>query len=285
MGDVVHSIPAPGFYSNGLAWDGSNLWAANIADAAHPDNDWYRIYQISPEDGEIISSIPTHPWFYHGLTFDGEYLWGEHNYTEIVRMSNDGSILQQIQVPPLSIGLACDRVNNILYLATTQPGMILIMDAATGLVLNELYPQEETDYGWGDLAFDGTNLWHSNVATDLIYQIDPGTGEILNQFEAPSGQCEGLTFDGWYLWASDTNLDLIYQIDIEYQPQDPCDEWTAGDVNLDSSVNILDVISAVNYILDVSNPGFCGLVMMDLNEDGSYNILDIISIVNIILGN
>ena len=52
----------------------------------------------------------------------------------------------------------------------------------------------------------------------------------------------------------------------------------AGDINLDGSVNILDIISVANCILsDCSEP--CS----DLNVDGTINILDIINLVNIIL--
>ena len=52
----------------------------------------------------------------------------------------------------------------------------------------------------------------------------------------------------------------------------------AGDINMDGSVNILDIINVANCILsDCSDP--CA----DLNEDGTINILDIINLVNIIL--
>ena len=52
----------------------------------------------------------------------------------------------------------------------------------------------------------------------------------------------------------------------------------AGDLNMDGSVNILDIINVANCILsDCSDP--CS----DLNSDGSINILDIINLVNIIL--
>lgn len=284
MGDVLHTIPAPGFYSTGLAWNGDHLWVVNIADAAHPDNIEYQIYEISPEDGTIVSSIPTYPWFYHGLTYDGEFLWGEHNYTEVVKMTTSGLILQEFQVPPLSVGLAIDRVNDILFISTTQPGMILVMDTATGLVLNELFPQEGTENGWGDLAFDGVYLWHTNVATDFIYQIDAQSGEIVNQFEAPSGQCEGLTFDGQFLWISDSNQDLIYKVDIEFEPTDPCEEWEMGDSNLDGFTNVLDILTIVNCILQPCNDlTLCQTHTMDLNSDGAFNVIDILLIVNIIL--
>lgn len=272
FGEVIHSIPAPGYYSNGLAWDGGNLWVANIADASHPDNYWYRIFQISPEDGEILTSFSTNPYFYHGLTFDENYLWGEHNYTSIEKLDNLGESLQEFSAVPLAVGLAFDQYNNILFQSTTQPGAIYKFDADTGEIIGELYPDEPYEHGWGDLAFDGTYLWHINVASDMIYKIDQYTGAILDQFPAPSNQCEGLTFDGWYLWVSDTNLDILYQIEIEFN-------FILGDINEDGILNILDIVLMVNMILSNEYS-----VVADVNEDGFINILDIVLMVNILVG-
>ena len=272
FGEVVHSIPAPGHYSNGLAWDGSSLWVANIADASHSDDYWYRIFQISPEDGEILTSFSTNPYFYHGLTFDENYLWGEHNYTSIEKLDNLGESLQEFSAVPLAVGLAFDQYNNILFQSTTQPGAIYKFDADTGEIIGELYPDEPYEHGWGDLAFDGTYLWHINVASDMIYKIDQYTGAILDQFPAPSNQCEGLTFDGWYLWVSDTSLDILYQIEIEFN-------FILGDINEDGILNILDIVLMVNMILSNEYS-----VVADVNEDGFINILDIVLMVNILVG-
>ena len=51
-----------------------------------------------------------------------------------------------------------------------------------------------------------------------------------------------------------------------------------GDINLDGSINILDIINVVNLILS-SQYNICA----DLNSDGNINILDIVIIVNLIL--
>ena len=284
LGDVLHTLPAPGHYSTGLAWDGEHLWVVNIADASHPDNDWYQIYQISPEDGEVLSSIPTYPWFYHGLTFHNGYLWGEHNYNEVVKMTTAGEVLFQFPVNMLAVGLAYDWVNGILYQSSTQPGAIFAYDPETGTLLSEFHLQTGMEHGWGDLAFDGTNLWHTNSAEELIYKLDPNSGEILTQFAAPSTQCQGLTFDGEFLWVSDSNLELIYKVDIEFEPTDPCSEYELGDSNLDGQINVLDILVIVNYILGPGNDlPLCQSLTMDPNHDGSYNVVDIIYIVNIIL--
>ena len=56
-------------------------------------------------------------------------------------------------------------------------------------------------------------------------------------------------------------------------------EGLIGDVNSDTVVDILDVITMVNIVLGITE----GNDAADVNVDGMVNILDIISIVNIIL--
>ena len=140
FGDVIHSVPAPGYYSDGLAWDGENLWVANIADANHPQDYWYRIFEVSPETGEIISSFSTGSYYHHGMAHDGTNIWSERIYTQIVKLSDDGQVIDQFSAVPLGIGLAYDQGNDILYQAITQPGSIIIFDLETGDQIGTLYP-------------------------------------------------------------------------------------------------------------------------------------------------
>ncbi|MDP7027803.1 MAG: dockerin type I domain-containing protein [Candidatus Marinimicrobia bacterium] len=51
-----------------------------------------------------------------------------------------------------------------------------------------------------------------------------------------------------------------------------------GDINGDSTLNILDLVSLVNLVLsnEYINTG-------DLNEDGTLNILDVVLLSNLIL--
>jgi len=59
-----------------------------------------------------------------------------------------------------------------------------------------------------------------------------------------------------------------------------CSECTLGDINGDSSLNILDLVQISNLILD-NGYNECG----DTNSDGELNILDLVILVNIILDN
>ena len=56
-----------------------------------------------------------------------------------------------------------------------------------------------------------------------------------------------------------------------------------GDVNIDGTIDVLDIILVVNFIMDTSNPSNQEIWSSDLNEDTVINIQDIILLINIIL--
>ena len=69
---------------------------------------------------------------------------------------------------------------------------------------------------------------------------------------------------------------------------DECDDCLnlSGDINDDMIIDILDLVSVVNIILNVTtNAPDCQLSDADLQNDGEINILDIVLIINMILSN
>ncbi|SVE23495.1 uncharacterized protein METZ01_LOCUS476349, partial [marine metagenome] len=65
-----------------------------------------------------------------------------------------------------------------------------------------------------------------------------------------------------------------------------CDagECTAGDVNSDGIINVLDIVAAVNFVLGASVPDESQACAADYNGDGTINVLDIVNMVNVVLG-
>ena len=61
--------------------------------------------------------------------------------------------------------------------------------------------------------------------------------------------------------------------------------YILGDVNQDDAVNVLDVVTIVNFILGVLEPTAYQQYAGDMNDDDSINILDVVLLVNIILNN
>tara|TARA_Y100000593_G_scaffold18504_1_gene36923 strand:- start:13340 stop:14038 length:699 start_codon:yes stop_codon:yes gene_type:complete len=62
---------------------------------------------------------------------------------------------------------------------------------------------------------------------------------------------------------------------------DPID--IPGDVNLDGSIDVIDIVNIVNHILGVQPLDGQSFENADINDDGSVDVVDIVSIVNIIL--
>jgi len=60
-----------------------------------------------------------------------------------------------------------------------------------------------------------------------------------------------------------------------------------GDLTYDSTVNVLDIISLVDIVINISENGYVAtdyeLEAADIYMDGQLNIIDIVGLVNIIL--
>ena len=56
-----------------------------------------------------------------------------------------------------------------------------------------------------------------------------------------------------------------------------------GDINEDSSINVLDVVILTNFILEADTPDSDQFEAGDINSDGILNVLDIVNLVNLIL--
>jgi len=100
--------------------------------------------------------------------------------------------------------------------------------------------------------------------------------------EIPESICEVFPLS-WGFSISNNNLcppypDCLTEEDIGYQDTSECIECISGDVNYDSILDILDIVSTVNCILSDDCSG-CS----DFNEDGLTDILDIVGLVNVIL--
>jgi agmatine/peptidylarginine deiminase len=65
--------------------------------------------------------------------------------------------------------------------------------------------------------------------------------------------------------------------------QDSCAQWSQGDVNADDVVDIIDVLIAVDIILNSGEAQPCVYFAADMDEDGNVTFFDVIQILNIIM--
>ena len=118
--------------------------------------------------------------------------------------------------------------------------------------------------------------------TDSIYSyfgiIGPTTIDLLYHFEYDSISLNH-PFSGLILMVSGDNLlecEFLFNIIINEQ-------IIIGDINLDTAVNVLDIIFLVNYIVYFIEFTEQQITLADLNQDQIINVIDIILIVDIIL--
>ena len=98
-----------------------------------------------------------------------------------------------------------------------------------------------------------------------------------------------------YKYYNSSNLDSwsVFKGDFKrsgyYDANDNGNEWECGnaqvgDVNCDSIINILDIVTVVNIVVaGADNQSDYVLWAADMNQDGIINVLDIVLLVNIVV--
>ena len=127
------------------------------------------------------------------------------------------------------------------------------------------------------------------------------TFSILYDPGSPGGVQGGNTYDDYYLPNDGSPYPRDFIIDqegiIKYANNEIDSEWMLyvlneliennqeilGDINIDGSINILDTVILINFILGSQIPTESEFLASDLNNDNNLNVLDIVQLVNVIL--
>ena len=119
----------------------------------------------------------------------------------------------------------------------------------------------------GDITYkiyrDGTQLTLISNNQDLYYE-----DQFVNPQQVYEYCVEATNDCGSSLWSCDNGFLGIGEL---------------GDINLDSTLDVLDVVLLLNFILEIEFPTEDQAWLSDVNSDTMLNILDIIALVNIIL--
>ena len=211
---VVHQFPTPVGAPEGLAFVNGDLWVWDVAAGSTVD----AFYVLDPLDGTVLSTYPViETGGSSGLAFDGESLWGVcgGSYQEVFAKFDptDGSMIASYDLPiPSPAGITFDGTN--LWMANVDGHDLVSIDPHTLEITSSLTVEP---YYSGDLAWDGSTLWLSSLTRDrqnLLYQIDPATGNTLNIYEAPGPGPVGMVVNDDLLYVSDVLDDTIYVVSI-----------------------------------------------------------------------
>ena len=148
----------------------------------------------------------------------------------------------------------------------------------------------------GIISIDWSEFTPPALSTIDSYHVQRCVGEGCTWVEGtwPFNSYQGTSIEDVFDWeAADEEIKYAFAVQYSNNPYwgwaissvyfSSSDSCTAGDVNSDSTINILDVVSIVQYVLgnvDYSDDQVCAA---NINGDTSVNILDIVALVQLIL--
>ena len=159
---------------HGLTYDGRNVWFASGE----------KLNALDPASGEIKRSIDVPA--YAGTAFDGRYLYqiAEGRVRKID--PETGRVISTIPTPSPDSNSGLAWGEGTLWVGQYENQKIYQIDPETGKILRAI---ESNRHVTGVTWIDG-ELWHGtwedNDESD-IRRIDPGTGEVLESLEMPTG--------------------------------------------------------------------------------------------------
>ena len=222
-------------------------WFNNLVEQL--DNGWPLIFRgYGENDG------PGHAWNVDGYQ-EGGYIhcnwgWGgsSNGYFYFNNLNGGGFNFIENQA----------ILKNIFPRGIAEPIALFDYDLEDFLVTfidfsNNINENEIVSWFW-DFG-DGNN---SNESSPIHYYEEFGVYEVSLIITDEFGQ------------DSEEHLEIIQILDL------------TGDINYDNSVNVVDIVTLINLVLDTNNDINDDA---DLNNDGELSILDIVLLVNIVLSN
>ena len=135
---------------------------------------------------------------------------------------------------------------------------------------------------------DGTVPYSDNSVTLFGLDVQVYGSQIIDEVMNNLGNYSALhTYvGGGHVPFSSNDMDFEFEFTSQFLYPIVCAEppYVIGDINNDSTIDILDVILLVNFVIGSNEPSDGEFFASDLNEDGTLNVLDVITLVNNILG-
>lgn len=172
------------------------------------------IFKNVKDTGDVMNSIPTQSSYWQGMTWDGQSLWCSEILLGKIHQVDPafGTVIKTFDAPGTMVeGLAWDGT----YLwamengnGPTQPSALYKLDPEDGSVI------ESFDNPFGvwlhGITFDGEYLWMVDFSENLIYRVNPNTGDVVHTISTPGDGSVGLTWDGNHLWTDDIETGKLY---------------------------------------------------------------------------
>jgi len=166
----------------GVSYDGRHVWFASGD----------KLNALDPDSGRIKRSIDVTA--HAGTAFDGQHLYQLADERILKVEPETGRIVSSIPAPSGG-GSGMAWAEGTLWVGQYRARKIHQVDPQTGAVLRTI---ESNRFVTGVTWVEG-ELWHGTWENDTseLRQIDPNSGEVLQQLDLPAGvHVSGLESDG-----------------------------------------------------------------------------------------
>jgi len=222
---------------------------------------WMGSVQTLPNGNKLINTVGSGG---HALevTNNQDLVWyADYNITD--NEEDPGGNYRTFRIPslhPNAYSVILDNYQTI----DSETGIYLSDNNLTLTITNESGYEQIYSYSMGD-----TEAWFDNIINEEII-INPYSSIEL-QFDANyTSEMTNFYFEIEPIYHSYDNKNYIFNV---YRNQ------ILGDINSDSTVNVLDVVILVSIILGNGEE----TLNSDVNLDGNINVLDVVTLINLIL--
>jgi hypothetical protein len=237
--DTLYSLPTPGTWPSGLAWDGQYFWNC--------DHDSLMIYKLTTT-GDVVSSfpIPDSAVSGGGLEWDGNYLWLADEGAAILFKidTTTGLAIEHFHLPsfgqsdPNGFGLAWDG-QYLWHSEYSDSAMIYKLNPQNGQVVSSFVPPKSLILGitWADGFLYGVSIEFA-LSGGILYKFEPSSGVVLDSafWEVPYPL--GLVWDGQYF--QNVSSKIFYGGNQRiYQVSNPITSIDNNSINKPSSIVLM----------------------------------------------
>ena len=236
-------------------------------------------YAINYSDASLRFTIPTGDDIFTSPSFNDNNIYFASDDGNIYGVTINGSLLDGF---PLNVG-------------SSVIGSVMFYDIDSDGSSNIIFGTDSGEVFAYDSNLDLLDYFPVNYQTPIsssVQIIDIDSDNDMEIFAGTSGDLIAIDYkdsfeeevDSWSVFKGGWKRSGYY-IASESSPGG-CNDTQLGDINCDTVINVIDIISIMNIILGDSLDLYSDyeLWAADLNEDDVIDIFDIVTIVNIVLG-
>jgi YVTN family beta-propeller protein len=190
-GPVTPATSALGDDPVGIAFDGTNIWTANLGSS---------VSIITPQSPYTVTTVTTGFSIPTGILFDGASIWvTDGGPGTLLKLNSSGAVIQTVTVGAGASGPVFDGAN--IWVANAFDNSISVVQASTGNVVATINADANNQLNDPDKAsFDGERILVTNQTGNSVTVFKAADLSLVTNVTTGSTQPYGACSDGIDFW-------------------------------------------------------------------------------------